>query len=548
MLWKKGSYIALLAMVTGVADAQFAGPAPLAWRWQQSNAVAPTGAPLVDGNRLFYNAGTRMYAIDRETGNTLWKFPNIEPLSGFLKKSPVLINGVLVIATDDKKLYGVNPNSGELKWAVDVPGTVNSAPVGAGKNAAVSVEGGFIFAVNTETGMPLYDSAHLIPDGIAGPLNSNGTDSIYFFNGKSQLVSFQIASKQRNWTQTFGVRPPDGNLVATGGNLYLYTGTFLACLNGTTGNARWQQILPEPMMFTPELGSGTIACVSRDGKVYFYDETGRLRNRTPVATNSQPVTAPTFVGGKFVVATANGAITLVDPFALGIQWQYFIRPMNEAASRPSGGAGGGPTGGGGAFGAPGGAPGGGFGGGFGSPGGQGGPAAGGQTGGSTGPTTIVTLPAAAKGAIAGKTLLIPAADGSLLAFDEETGVDLTAPELRAVWPPQGELISGLNGQEFVFRIDDDASGVNSATIKFDIDGKAYNYDFGRDGFLVSRISVSQRNAPLANGRRTINISAKDWLGNEVKKSFSIRIDNSLAVVPRGQSKWSWCRRRRWIVE
>jgi hypothetical protein len=298
------------------------------------------------------------------------------------------------------------------------------------------------------------------------------------------------------------------------------------------------------MAHSPELGGGNIACVSRDGKIYFYDENGRLRNRVPISVGSQPVSAPTFVGGKFIVATANGALTLVDPFGLGIQWQYFIRPMNNDVANA--GAGAGATGGGrGAGGGPGGlggagGGGGGFGGGFGAPGGgpggQGGPG-GGAGAGAAGAqnTTLVALPAATRGAIAGKTFLIPAADGSVLAFDADNGVDLSAPEVKAVWPPSGELISGLNGQEFLFRIDDDASGVNPATIKFDVDGKAYNFDFGRDGFLICRISASQRNAPLQNGRRTLNIVAKDWLGNEVKKSYNVRIDNSLSVIPRGKA-------------
>jgi outer membrane protein assembly factor BamB len=152
MLWKKGSYIAITAMVAGIAGAQFDGPAPLAWRWQQSNSVVPNGSPLVDGNILYYNSGTRMYAIDRESGNTLWKFPNIQALKGNLRRSPVLVNGVLVTSTDDKKVYGVNPATGELKWAVDSGQPISYTPVGAGKYAVFGIEGGFIQAINVETG------------------------------------------------------------------------------------------------------------------------------------------------------------------------------------------------------------------------------------------------------------------------------------------------------------------------------------------------------------------------------------------------------------
>jgi hypothetical protein len=66
-----------------VAMAQFDGPAPLAWRWSQSTTVRPNGSPLVDGNLVYITVGQRMFALDKDTGNQKWKYPQVEPIPGY---------------------------------------------------------------------------------------------------------------------------------------------------------------------------------------------------------------------------------------------------------------------------------------------------------------------------------------------------------------------------------------------------------------------------------------------------------------------------------
>jgi hypothetical protein len=262
------------------------------------------------------------------------------------------------------------------------------------------------------------------------------------------------------------------------------------------------------MMFSPEVGGGMVLCVSQTGNAYFYDMNGALKTKTPIAIGSQPSVRPTCVGKKFVVPTANGSIQLVDPSGT-IDWQYYVRPMNDAARQASSSpSAGGPSGLG-----------------FGGGGAGGG-------GGSASKEPVVVVQVSAPVAISGSTLLVPAADASLLAFDATNGVDLIGPEVKQIWPGPGELVSGKSGQEFIFKIEDISSGVNISTVKLDIDGTAYNYDFGRDGYLVCQISQSKKNNMLSDGRHVMHIVAKDWMGNETSLSVTLRVDNTLAPLKR----------------
>jgi hypothetical protein len=48
------------------------------------------------------------------------------------------------------------------------------------------------------------------------------------------------------------------------------------------------------------------------------------------------------------------------------------------------------------------------------------------------------------------------------------------------------------------------------------------------------ISSSKKNMNLSDGRHVINVTVKDWMGNETKQSFYIRVDNTLQVRMRNQ--------------
>lgn len=526
--------IASLAMVGGIAAAQFDGPAPLAWRWQQSSSVSPSGSPLVDGNTIYFNSGNRVYAIDRETGNTKWKFPNGAPFSGVVKKAPIMVNGVLCAYTDQREVYGINPSSGELKWVYQAPFQISGQIVAVGNNVAFPMDGGNIMGLEATTGQSIYrdsvtgvESSYRTLDGMRGPIYTDGRDVVAFFDNRNYLQAFTLTSRRPAYKLNFGSTPADGSMTAYAGDFYVYTGAFVARINAFSGSVKWQKPVPERMLYSPEVGGNSIMCVSQTGNAYIYDMSGNLTNaRKPIVLGSQPAVRPTSVGKKFIVATANGAVLLIDPSTGSTDWKYFVRPMNEAARTPgTGSTPGGPAGGtsgGGGFG----------GGGFGA-GGQGGRGGqGGQGSQTTSTEPIVTVEVTAPAALAGKTLLVPAADASLLAFDIESGVDLTGPVVKQVWPTPGEIVSGKIGQEFIFKIEDDSSGVNVASIKFDIDGTPYNFDFGREGYLVSLISQSKKNNMIGAGRHTLRVTATDWMGNVTNYTATIRIDNTLEPLKR----------------
>jgi hypothetical protein len=300
------------------------------------------------------------------------------------------------------------------------------------------------------------------------------------------------------------------------------------------------------LAFSPAVSPDGILVISNDGSVMMYDSSRKPLMRSPIALGSLPTVQPTAAGSMFIVPTANGAINLLDPKKGTVEWSYVVQPLADAVtSDPNAGNGGGVGGGfggggkggaGGGFGGAGGGlggAGGGFGGAGGGFGGAGG-GRGGQGGGANGTGTDNIRPqwvlAAGPATIAGDTLLISTKDGSLLAFDKNLGIDLTAPTVKLLFPNSGDQVSGQPPLVLVFKVEDEASGVKLPTLTIEIDGQKQVYKREKDGNYTVRFSQSGDNPLLSDGRKVITVTVSDWMMNERKATFALTIDNSLRPV------------------
>ena len=506
--------LAALGLTLGPAAAQFDGPAPLAWRWYQSTSVPPGGTPVVDNGTVFIAVGSRAYALDKESGNQRWRFPIGEPLAGTFRTGVLLSDGIIVAAADNKVVYGLDAATGSQKWTYSAPEAIVGAPVVVGKFVVVGLSDNSFMALNISDGKPVYANPERIFNGILGGMASYG-GNVLVMDRSFNLYSIDIASRKVNWKTPFSFAAPDGKPVVYGDTIYINTGAFLTAVRAGNGQGVWQKNVGDQLAFSPAVSPSGIFVVTRNGRATAFDLGGRPINRTLIDLQALPVQDPAPAGKLFTVPTSNGSINLVDPSTGSVVWNFIVRPITSYLP-PTGTSG--STGGG--LGQSGGARGGG----------------GGQT-----TTSIQNYVVAASAAVLnGKTLLVLTKDGSLLAFDRQFGVDLTAPNIRMFFPMPGDTISGQPPLEFAFKIEDEASGLNPATVKVDIDGNPVDFVLTRDGILSFDISSApmntqgkpNKNLPLADGRRTLSVTATDWMGNSVKQTFTVVVDNALRPLGR----------------
>lgn len=502
-----------------VAAAQFDGPAPLAWRFLQPTKVAPMGSPLVVENRVYQSVGGRVVCIDRETGNLRFRFPAVDPIPGVFRSSPVLAsNGLIVAAGDNKIVYAFDPNTGDLKWSFNLPGGLFGQPVAVGKYVVCSQSDNKLVAIDVESGEAGWQNPFNVLDGISGQLAAY-RNSLLFFTNRNELMSLDVTSLKFDWRRPLAQVAPNSVPVVFGEDVFLVSGGYLVQINAASGVPRWQTPTGQTLALPPTVSAAGVLVISQDGKAMMFDPVARQQiTKKPIELGTLAVARATAVGDKFIVPTTIGGLVLVDPAKGGLTWEYLIRPIGEpdtsdsnSANGRQGGPGGGLPGGGGGL--PGG---GGFGGGGGNQ--------------NDNANKVVTIQPAATPVLAGSTLIVPAKDGTVLAFDRVTGVDLTGPKVEMQFPNPGDQVSGQPPLLLLFKIEDIASGIKTDTLKVTVDGQELEHKLERDGRVVVRFSQTGKNKALSNGRKDIVLTVTDWMGNITKKSYALTIDNTLPPI------------------
>lgn len=479
------------------ALAQFDGPAPLAWRWSQSTSISPNGSPLINETGVYVSVGQRVYALDKETGNQKWKFPAVEPIPGTFRNEPVMGGANIYAAADNKNLYALDAATGNLKWTYVASAAILGQPVPLGKFVGLTLADDTLMVLDGDTGKPAWTNPVKVFDHIVGRATGMG-DLFYVMNGNNQLVAYSVNSTKPVWSRPFDSLGPDTKPVIFGDMIYLHSGTYVIGLLASTGTPRWQRNVGEPIGVPPAISGSGVAVATRDGNAYVLSLTsGTPLFKDPVDLGSSPIVGPAVVDKNFAFSTTSGSLILLSPQGK-ILWNYLVRPMGgtitvESSSSTSTNN---------------------------RPGNNG-------TTGKSDPVKIFAIPAAGAPVLDGTTLYLLARDGSLLAFDKNGGVDLTGPSVVMSWPNPGDNVNP-QGLSTYFKIEDEASGLNTSTLKIDVDGTPLDFTLSREGVAEVHFTNSGKNKTLNDGRHVFTVTATDWMGNQTSQQFAIQADNTVA--------------------
>ncbi|MHB8636947.1 MAG: PQQ-like beta-propeller repeat protein [Fimbriimonadaceae bacterium] len=514
------------------AFAQFNGPAPLSWRWQQPATASPTGSPSIDGDTVYVASGQRMYALNREDGTQKWRFPLANFLEANFKGTPALGGGLVIAAAEDRTLYAVDAQTGRKAWAYIAPASIIGSPQ-VYKDLVLFQMADGIMAVTLANGQPFYKTPIFLKDGIQGSF-SISKDNVLVFSSEHTLYAINIATQQVVWQQDTAGVGLDAYAVVGSDLIYFVSNNYLIGLNAGDGRPAFSTQVDDDLVLAPAVSTNYILAMTLDGKAYLFNANGRDQGKLvtreggkvlpPIDLKSAPLLRPTALAGdKFAVATSSGSIVLIDPTKVdpgvpqsGIIWNYPIRPIGgpqdvSNTSQPGGlGQGQNPP-----------PPGGGSNISRGAPG--------------AGVTRVVTVQAAGPPVLDKTTLLVLGRDGSLLAFDNETGVDLTPPKVTMTYPNAGDIVPSKPPLALVFKIEDEASGVNQGTLKITVDGHEVDYILNQEGVAFVRCEETGKNH-LTDGKKLIVVEVADWMGNVSHAQFSLTIDNDLPPIQAAQDQ------------
>jgi hypothetical protein len=176
-----------------------------------------------------------VYALDRESGNKLWQFPQVDPIAGFFHAAPVLGSGLLVAAGDNKQIYAIDPFTGVQKWNAPTDQPVYGQPVITDHYFVYARSDNTIDSIDLATGNESWkEGAYPVYSGLMGKLGAY-KDSVLYFDQRNELISLNITTRKFDWTLKLTQVQADATPVVFGDRIYLVSGQYLIAVDAATG-------------------------------------------------------------------------------------------------------------------------------------------------------------------------------------------------------------------------------------------------------------------------------------------------------------------------
>ena len=293
-------YIVLISLLLGLAV--FLGGC----------ATTPSGwsGVTVDTNNAYVASGPYVYAVNLQTGAQVWRYPEKGSIINSFFAIPALTSdGQLIVGGYDKKLYSLNPQTGQSTWQF----------TGARDRwiGGVLVADGMIYAPNADYRLYALDLQGKLQwsfeadQSIWGTPVSDGTN-VYFGTLGRKVYAVNAQTGSQVWVQTM-----DGAVLGTpvlGADNTLYLGTYggmIYALNTANGQTRWSEATSSWIWSGPVL----------DGNDLYYGDANGSFYSHPVAGTDQPwnqplngavVGSPLVSGDNIIIGTETGNLYIIS--------------------------------------------------------------------------------------------------------------------------------------------------------------------------------------------------------------------------------------------
>lgn len=122
------------------------------WKYPTDQGLGGSvkGTPVLSNGMLYFGAGDgNLYCIDADTGTFQWAYQT----RGAIRCPPIIADGVIFLGSDDNSLYAIQAESGDTAWK---PFTARDdfaigVAVGSGMLAAACMDG-YMYGINANSG------------------------------------------------------------------------------------------------------------------------------------------------------------------------------------------------------------------------------------------------------------------------------------------------------------------------------------------------------------------------------------------------------------
>ncbi|MCU7730346.1 Hsp70 family protein [Actinoplanes sp. KI2] len=226
--------------------------------WRRS-VGAPTGARAVASSPLAYAVGRNgvLDAYRIGSGSRRWRLHT----PGEMNRPPLVVSGIVVVASGDGKLYGVSP-TGTQRWVTRV-GKATDGPVAAGNAACVTIDNRTVRCVRVADGAELSGISQATPIvRIAG-----GRSVLYTAAADGSIAGWEPDTAKVLWRYP---RPAKAGFPAAGSSEVdvAYPDGTLAGLDARSGEELWRNATGDRFAMEPASDPTGIFVVGTTGTLY----------------------------------------------------------------------------------------------------------------------------------------------------------------------------------------------------------------------------------------------------------------------------------------
>ncbi|HXH64170.1 MAG TPA: PQQ-binding-like beta-propeller repeat protein [Mariprofundaceae bacterium] len=229
-----------------------------------------------------------MYCIDVVAGAISWK----QPLSSLMMADPVLIDGDIIVATGDNRIYRFSPK-GEKRWSyAGIPGGLGMymapSPLVDGNTIVALFNNGDVADIKADTGDLLWRQQLMLDDNavvlselkvplaaaVDVPAYGGGAGAylVSLYQGDSYFLSKQDGSRQQHRQISLKSTP-----VVAGNVVYAADSHgALQALDAASGSTLWKTQLTPGELVGPVLWNQALWVADDRGSVYRVDEQGHV--------------------------------------------------------------------------------------------------------------------------------------------------------------------------------------------------------------------------------------------------------------------------------
>ncbi|MDZ4278412.1 MAG: PQQ-binding-like beta-propeller repeat protein [Dehalococcoidia bacterium] len=289
--------------------------------------ASPEGwaSPVTEGDLLLAANEDELFALDPETLDPLWAFPNdaveqavegdvdVEALYG----TPAVVGDTVLVPAYDGFLYALGGESGELVWKepFDTGGPLIGGVVASDRTVYFGSDDGKVYAVDIESGEPAWNEPFATGEKVWSRPTLAG-DVLYVTSLDRRLYALDAASGQELWQFKTGAGIGSPAVVSEAGDL-VYVGGFdneLRAIDVETREERWSLKTDNWFWTEPLVAEGVVYAGNLEQKVYAVNgESGELVWPSPFETEGLVRAAPVLVGGVLIIVDKDGNVYGIDP-------------------------------------------------------------------------------------------------------------------------------------------------------------------------------------------------------------------------------------------